>query len=62
MVDKWKEDGQYYFQTKGDNNGGSYSALNEEKIDVGRISGEAVMRIPYLGWVKLLPVELKQRL
>lgn len=58
VVDKWEADGEIHFQTKGDNNPGSYSQLQESDIDMSRIFGVAVFKVPYLGWVKLLPMEI----
>ena len=57
VVKIWQEDGKYYYQTKGDHNSGSI--LSEEtKIDESKIYGKGVLRIPYLGWVKILFVDL----
>lgn len=53
VVDKWEEDGKYYFQTKGDNNGDSGQGLDELKISEDRLIGKAVLRVPYLGWLKI---------
>ena len=52
IVKIWKEDGQYYYQTKGDHNQDS-GVSNEEKISVDRIYGQGILRIPYLGWLKI---------
>ncbi len=49
------EDGNYLYQTKGDHN--RESSPNEESIDRGRIYGQGVIRIPYLGWLKILFVD-----
>jgi signal peptidase I len=58
VVKKWDEDGRAFFQTKGDHNaasiGGTYG---EEKIGEERIYGKAIVRVPYLGWMKILFVE-----
>ena len=43
-------------QTKGDNNSGSRP--DEMKISSDRILGKAVLRIPFLGWLKLAFVSL----
>ncbi len=50
-VKVWNENGTYYFQTKGDNNGDSSS--NEKKISEDKLVGKAVVRLPLLGWVKI---------
>ncbi len=58
VVDKWVVEEDYYFQTKGDHNSASITGyLGETKIPEDRILGKAVLRIPYLGWVKLLFVQ-----
>ncbi len=52
------ENGKTYYQTKGDHNGDSIaSVLGETHIDTSRIEGKGVIRIPYLGWLKILFVE-----
>ena len=56
IVNKWEADGKYYFHTKGDHNPGSNG--NEYKISEEQIIGKAVVRIPLLGWVKILFVKL----
>lgn len=54
----WEEDGNTYYQTKGDHNSKSISgSLGEEKISSSRIYGQGLLRIPYLGWVKILFVD-----
>jgi len=59
IVKKWKVDGKWYFQTKGDHNLQSITGLklNEVGISEERIVGKAVFRIPYLGWIKILFVK-----
>lgn len=51
VVDIDKEEGQYHFQTKGDHNPGS----NTDELDISekQVIGNAVIRIPLLGWVKI---------
>ncbi len=44
------------FRTKGDHNCGSASF--EQSIDADRMIGKAVLRIPFLGWIKIGFVEL----
>jgi|TARA_Y100000034_G_C6893287_1_gene411374 signal peptidase I len=51
VVEKELEDGDYYFQTKGDNN--EASSNSEMKISEDRIIGKAVVRLPLLGWIKI---------
>ena len=60
VVKKWQENGVYYFETKGDNNP---STLNTPSVDETRISqeqivGNAVFRIPLLGWIKIIAVNI----
>jgi len=57
VVRVWQEDGQYFYQTKGDHNQNSYSALRETKISAERIYGQGLFRIPYLGWLKIIFVD-----
>jgi len=58
VVKVWKEDSQTYYQTKGDHNSGSISgSLGEEKISEDRLYGKGVIRVPYLGWIKILFVD-----
>jgi signal peptidase I len=45
-----KDDGK--FTTKGDNNNGLLST--EQGIDKEKVVGKASLRIPYLGWIKLI--------
>lgn len=51
-----EEEGKLFYQTKGDHN--SETISGEQNIDEGRIYGQGVLRVPYLGWVKILFVEL----
>ncbi len=45
----------YYYQTKGDHNSDSFAGfLGEDKISEDRIFGQAVMRVPFLGWIKVI--------
>jgi len=54
-----KEQGSSFYQTKGDHNSESISGLGgETKISEDRILGKGLIRIPYLGWVKLIFVEM----
>ena len=53
-----EKDGQSIYQTKGDHNSESISGdLNEEEINADRIYGKGIIRIPYLGWIKILFVQ-----
>lgn len=50
-----KENGKFY-KTKGDHNCGSDSL--ERNIPAEKLYGKAVLRVPYLGWLKIGFVEL----
>lgn len=55
VVKTWQEDSNHYYQTKGDHNSDSITGgIGENKINSQRIYGKGVVRIPYLGWVKIL--------
>ncbi len=58
ITNKWLENNHYYFQTKGDHNKASITGfLGETKINEQRILGKGLLRIPYLGWIKILFVQ-----
>jgi signal peptidase I len=48
------------FQTKGDHNNDSINQHGEYNVDQSRIIGKAVLRVPYLGWIKILAVDMVQ--
>ncbi len=52
-VIKINEDGTY--QTQGDHNSGQLPF--EKSIQSAQIKGKAIFKMPYIGWVKLLPME-----
>lgn len=52
VVRIYQEENNYYIQTKGDNNGDSRS--DELKIPVDSVIGKAILRVPWLGWVKII--------
>jgi signal peptidase I len=60
VVEKWEENGRYYFKTKGDNNRDSIknSLVDETRISEDRIVGKAVFKIPLLGYIKIIFVEI----
>lgn len=63
VVKKWQEGNIYYFQTKGDNYRTNpvpikSSFLDETRISHDMIVGNAVLRIPLLGYVKIWFVDL----
>lgn len=52
------EDGKRVYQTKGDHNYNSIGVgLQEKDITEERIFGKGVIRLPYLGWLKILFVD-----
>lgn len=60
VVKKWEENGIYYFQTKGDNNPASISNayLDETKVSQSQVVGNAIFRVPLLGYIKIWFVDL----
>ncbi|MBC8444302.1 signal peptidase I [Candidatus Woesearchaeota archaeon] len=54
----WYQDDKYHFQTKGDHNQGSYIQVMETDIQEDRLLGKAVLRIPFLGWIKIAFVNM----
>lgn len=59
VVKVWDEDDQRFYQTKGDHNNGMLSGEGgEEKISEDRVYGKGILRVPYLGWVKIIFVDL----
>ncbi len=55
-----EENGVTYLMSKGDNNPAMVTSfeLDERRIPPETVLGKAVLRIPYLGWVKILAVDL----
>jgi len=62
VVDKRQDKSDYVFQTKGDNNADSIktSQLDETRIPEAQVIGAAVFRIPLLGYVKIIFIEIIQ--
>ncbi len=63
VVKKWQSNNTYHFQTKGDNyktNPMSIKSafLDETKVSEEQIVGNAVLRIPLLGYIKIWFVEI----
>ncbi len=58
VVKVWQEEGKYYYQTKGDHNSNSGGGIPETKIGEERVYGKGLVRVPYLGWVKIIFVEM----
>lgn len=59
VIKVWKEGGEYLFRTKGDNNAESIKArdFDETRIDKNQIIGRALIKIPFLGYVKIFFVD-----
>ena len=60
IIKIWNENGEYHFQTKGDHNAESISYQRVYEVDIteDRIIGKAVLRIPYLGYIKIWFMDL----
>ena len=58
VIKKWNQENYSYFQTKGDNNHASYPEIMETNIPEEKVIGTAVARIPFLGWIKILFVNM----
>ena len=50
VVDKYYEDGRWYFITKGDAN----AKVDKEPVSASRVLGVVCGRVPYVGWVKII--------
>lgn len=58
VVKVYEENGEEFYQTKGDHNSNSITdGLGEEKVGKERIYGKGLLRIPYLGWLKIIFVD-----
>lgn len=53
VVNKWEENGTIYFRTKGDHNPQSFTNF-EERIPEENVIGVSILRIPFLGYAKLM--------
>ena len=51
VVEKRYENGKIIVSTKGDHN--AIQTADDIDIDQSRIIGRAVIRVPYLGWIKI---------
>ncbi|HZX44475.1 MAG TPA: signal peptidase I [Candidatus Nanoarchaeia archaeon] len=64
VVKKWEKDGQTYYQTKGDHNPDSINGCSQNEclfegdIREDQYLGNALVRIPFLGYIKIWFVEL----
>jgi signal peptidase I len=59
VIKVWKEGDEYLFRTKGDNNAESISTpgLDETRVSERQVIGKAWVRVPFLGYVKILFVD-----
>ena len=51
------QNGKIYIQTKGDNNPDTLVGLGEDKISQDKLVGKAILKIPFLGWIKIFAVD-----
>ena len=63
VVKKWKDSDIYYFQTKGDNYKTNPAPIKNPLLDETNISqeqvvGKAVLKVPFLGYIKIWFVDL----
>ncbi|RLE42189.1 signal peptidase I [Candidatus Woesearchaeota archaeon] len=60
VINKTKHGDEYYFTTKGDHNPRVYpnAEIAEDKISEERVLGVALIRIPWLGYIKIKFVDL----
>ena len=58
VIRKWDQENYYHLQTKGDNNPTSHPEVKETDISEDRVVGTAVARIPFLGWIKIIFVNI----
>jgi len=58
VVHKWEKDGEWHFKTKGDHNQDVFYAIGEQEIPEEDVAGKAVLRVPFVGYVKIVFVEL----
>ncbi len=59
VIKKWEENGNYFFQTKGDANIASIRSpdMDETRVSEEQLVGVSLFKIPWLGWVKIIFVE-----
>ena len=56
VIKVYEENGITYYQTKGDHNLGSNP--DEKRISSEQLLGKTLVRIPFLGWIKIIFVEI----
>lgn len=52
VVSRWESGGKHYFATKGDRNAGQRD--EEKEISQDRILGKGWLKVPYVGYVKII--------
>ncbi len=57
VVAKWKENDKWHFRTKGDHNQDVFEGIGESEIPEEAVAGKAVLRVPIIGYVKIMFVE-----
>jgi signal peptidase I len=58
IVKVFEDEGKTFYQTKGDHNQDSHKQeIGEHKIGMDRVYGQGILRVPYLGWLKILFVD-----
>jgi signal peptidase I len=58
VIKIYEKDNHTFYETKGDHNSDSIkNSLEENKIGKERVYGKGILRIPYLGWIKILFVD-----
>lgn len=62
IIDIREVDGKYHFTTKGDHNQDVYGAIGENDIIQDRVYAQAVIRVPFLGWVKIVAFNAVQKI
>jgi signal peptidase I len=58
IINNWDEKEKKYFTTKGDHNPDLFYAIREDRISEDQVIGVALLRVPYLGYIKIWFVEL----
>jgi len=60
VVDKWQNNSEYFFKTKGDNNKEPIKnkILDETNINQNHIIGSALLKVPFLGYIKIWFIDI----
>lgn len=62
LVDIKYIDGEYRFKTKGDHNSGIFQIIGEDNITEQRYIAKAILKIPFLGYIKIFAFEGIQKI